>query len=237
MPNYRLELTSVSNCRLKRGDSPAPKPDPGRAGSLDFASTVTTGQPQAEAPAPNPFDPARYRLGTNYAEMIGTREHLLEVPVRKPGKEAFFRVHLTNRLETAVLEIGDETGDPESFLVDPSLWPALASEPTFGPCLLVQYQTRQGVNALWKIKLPRPGTKMNPWTRSALQVVGRAESEWVRLKSDRALGAYLAETATGITEDPEWPDYDFGKLLEIAFRDRLITSLDHPVLKRLRGEA
>jgi hypothetical protein len=199
----------------------------------------TDGQPETEAsaPSPNPFDPARYRLGTNYAEMIGAQEHLLEVPIRKPGKEAFFRVHPTNRFDMVVLEIGEETGDSELFLVDQSLWPALRSEPTFGPCLMVQYQTRQGVNALWRIKLPGPDQKMNPWTRSALQAVARAESEWVRLKSDRALGAYRAETATGITDEPQWPDYEFDKLLEIAFRDRLITSLDHPVLKRLRGEA
>jgi hypothetical protein len=168
--------------------------------------------------------------------MLGSREHLLSVPVRKPGKEAFFRVHPTNRLETAVVEIGAEMGDSETFLVEPELWPALVSEPAFHPCLLVHYQTRQGVNALWKIKLPRPGDRVNPWTQSALLALARAETEWVRLKSDRVLGAYTVETATGITETPRWPDYGFAKLLEIAFRDRRVTSLEHPVLKRLRGE-
>jgi hypothetical protein len=190
----------------------------------------------AEPEPPNPFDPARYRLGTNYAEMLGTQAHLLTVPVRKPGKEVFFRAHPTNRLETAVVEVGDDTGDPETFLVEPVLWSALASEPTFHPCLLVHYVTRQGVNALWKIKLPRPGDRANSWTQSALLALARAENEWIRLKADRALGAYTAETATGITETPRWPDYDFAKLWEIAFRDRRIVSLDHPVLKRLRGE-
>jgi hypothetical protein len=36
--------------------------------------------------------------------------------------------------------------------------------------------------------------------------------------------------------EPEWPEVPFGELLRIAFRDRLIESLDHPVLRRLRGE-
>jgi hypothetical protein len=101
---------------------------------------------------------------------------------------------------------------------------------------LVHFLTRQGVNALWKIRLPRPGDKTSRWTESALLALKLAETEWVRLKADQALGGYTAETATGIKETPRWPDYDFAKLLEIAFRDRLITSLDHPVLKRLRGE-
>ena len=73
---------------------------------------VSNGQSSTESSDPNPFDPARYRLGTNYAEMLGFRTHLLAVPVRKPGNEAFFRVHPTNRLETAVVEVGGDTGDP-----------------------------------------------------------------------------------------------------------------------------
>jgi hypothetical protein len=237
----------MSNSRHKGSDTPTPGPVSGQTSFLDSATPSTNGRPEAEAPdptadgrpeaeAPNPFDPARYRLGTNYAEMLGTQSHLLSVPVRKPGKEAFFRVHPTNRLETAVVEVGDETGDSETFLVEPALRPALVSEPTFHLCVLAHYVTRQGANALWKIKLPRPGDKTNAWTQSALLALARAENEWVRLKSDRALGAYTAETATGITEAPRWPDYDFGKLLEIAFRERRITSLDHPILKRLRGE-
>ena len=37
--------------------------------------------------------------------------------------------------------------------------------------------------------------------------------------------------------DPEWPTLSFQELLRIAFRDRLIDRLDHPVIKRLRGLA
>ena len=37
--------------------------------------------------------------------------------------------------------------------------------------------------------------------------------------------------------EPAWPAKTFGDLLKVAFRDRFIDSIDHPVLKRLRGEA
>jgi hypothetical protein len=52
-----------------------------------------------------------------------------------------------------------------------------------------------------------------------------------------ALGAYECTPAPIKLPDPEWPaDYPFTELLRIAFRDRVIASFDHPVLKRLRGE-
>ena len=35
----------------------------------------------------------------------------------------------------------------------------------------------------------------------------------------------------------EWPDCRFGELLRLAFRERLIDSVDHPVVRRLRGLA
>ena len=37
--------------------------------------------------------------------------------------------------------------------------------------------------------------------------------------------------------DPEWPDLPFNQLLRIAFKNRVVDSLDHPTLQRLRGEA
>jgi len=34
-----------------------------------------------------------------------------------------------------------------------------------------------------------------------------------------------------------WPTESLKELLKIGFRDRLIDTVDHPVLKRLRGES
>jgi hypothetical protein len=35
--------------------------------------------------------------------------------------------------------------------------------------------------------------------------------------------------------DPKWPELSFQELLRIAYRDRMVTKIDHPVVKRLRG--
>jgi hypothetical protein len=51
-----------------------------------------------------------------------------------------------------------------------------------------------------------------------------------------SLGAYDVRVATAPLPDPEWPVLGFDAILELAFRGRVIDSLDHSVLRRLRGE-
>jgi hypothetical protein len=50
-----------------------------------------------------------------------------------------------------------------------------------------------------------------------------------------ALGAYSVFYADNLP-DPDWPALSFRDLLRIAFKDQFIQTLDHPVLRQLRGE-
>ena len=59
--------------------------------------------------------------------------------------------------------------------------------------------------------------------------------QWIRLAANRTLGAYETYVATGDLPEPEWPEKSFQDLLRVAFRDRYVDTLDHPVVKRLRG--
>jgi len=43
--------------------------------------------------APDPFNPASLRLDPSYVETMGVRKLLITVPVRKPNKQEFVRVH------------------------------------------------------------------------------------------------------------------------------------------------
>ena len=60
-------------------------------------------------------------------------------------------------------------------------------------------------------------------------------TQWIRIAANMSLGAYEIYEATGNLPDPEWPDLEFGEILKLAFRDRFVTSPDHPVVKRLQG--
>jgi hypothetical protein len=41
--------------------------------------------------------------------------------------------------------------------------------------------------------------------------------------------------AESVMAEPNWPELPFQELIKLAFRDRLITAIHHPVIKRLRG--
>jgi hypothetical protein len=199
------------------------------------AEPVAAPQPPAPGPTPDLFaDLSQLRLSQDFASSVGVKKALLTVPVRKPAKEWFIRCHPDLRIETCVVELKE---DREVYLVAPALWPELAAESTFGPRALYAAMNRQAVLFVWPIRLPGPDGKIDDWNRSALEAAAMAETRWVRVLSNMALGAYDVFEATADWPEPEWPDVPFNELLRVAFKGRVIDSLDHPVLRRLRGEA
>jgi hypothetical protein len=201
---------------------------------LDGEKSATT---EAKSAAPDPFDPAALRLSQDFGASLGVRKALLSVPVGKPDKSWFVRVHPSEEyhLQTATIKLKTDRGN-ETYLIAPALWQELATEPTFKPELLATAISRQGVLFLWEANLPRPDGRVDEWTRTALEAMELATKRWVRFAANMSLGAYEVHYATGQLPEPEWPDVPFRELLRVAFRDRFINSLDHPVLRRLRGE-
>ncbi len=179
------------------------------------------------------LDPSRLRLSQDFGESTGVKKLVTTVPVRKPNKQDFIRVHPdpAYRLETAVLEFKEER---ETYLVTPELWPELPSELT--PKVLFPAINRQKVMFVWPIRLPGEDGRHDEWNASALEAAKMAEKDWIRVSANMSLGAYEVYQATGDLPEPEWPEMEFSKILEIAFKGRFITDIDHPVLRRLRGE-
>ena len=96
---------------------------------------------------------------------------------------------------------------------------------------------RQGVVFLWPVRLPAPDDRKSAWQRSLWEAAEVAMEKWLRVKANMSLGAYEITIARGEMAEPTWPELSFQELARIAYRDRMITSLDHPVVKRLRGLA
>jgi hypothetical protein len=186
--------------------------------------------------APDPFDPATLRLGADYAEGLGVRKVISTIPNRKPNKSEWFRVRPGEewRLQTAVLEL-EKGVERSTYLVAPSLWPDLSGEIT--PALLLTCVNRAGDLFLWRVKLPGADGRSNTWTDSALQIAKAAEDNWARMVSDTANGIYTHYEPSTDLPDPRWPSISFREIIRIAFRDRMIESLDHPVIRELRGDA
>jgi len=236
----------TTNRRRAASEEVANKPEP------DIQATEEVGadkcHPNKEAHEPrspsdsvessaDPFDPAKLRLSQDFASSLGVKKAMLTVPVRKPAKEWWIRVHPEEeyRLQTAVLELKEEG---EIYLVARSLWPDLAtSESTFSPRAFFTTMNRQGVVFLWPVRLPGEDGKLDDWNKSALEAAEMAQQTWVRVAANRNLGAYDVWEAQADIPDPRWPDVTFQELLKVAFKDRYIDDHDHPVLKVLRGEA
>ena len=189
---------------------------------------------EAPSSAPDPFDLSNLRLSQSFTETAGVKKLLTTVPVRKPSPQDFVRVHPDPQMRGnfPLVELKDER---EEYVIAGPLVAELVGE--FVSKTLYTAISRQGVVSLWPVRLPDPDGREMEWHRSAREAAEMAMSRWVRIKSNRALGAYEIFEAQGCIAEPGWPDLNFQEIIRIAFRDRLITSLDHPVIKRLRGLA
>ncbi len=176
---------------------------------------------------------ARFKLAQNYDEVAGTSKVLVHVAVGKPSPQTWFRVHPDEafRMAVAVLTLKDEG---ETYIVSPDL--AMDHPTEITPVLLVTYVTRQGVIGIWPLRQPRSDGRTDGWMRSASDAAQIAMTRWVRLQANRAAGAYDVRVTKADLADPEWPDANFEKLLELGFEDHIIEDMSHPVLRRLRGE-
>src|SRR5262249_53347052 len=180
----------------------------------------------------DPYDLSNLRLDQSLVESAGVKKLLTSVPVRKPNPQYFIRVHPDPqyRAALAIIELRD---DRETYLVPPSIAHDLPGE--FVMANLYTAINRQGVVQLWPVRLPSADGRVLEWHRSAAEAAELAMRKWVRIKANMSLGAYEIFEATGAIPDPQWPEYTFQELLRIGFRDRLVDSLDHPVIKRLHG--
>jgi hypothetical protein len=230
----------------KRINLPERNSTPNTAEGTDFpfghnsepeaASQAPAADPFPDPAAPDPFDPAALRISSDFNATVGLKKAVLSIPARKPDKSWWVRAHPGEdyRVQTAVIELrGERSG--ETYLVAPQLRAHLAAEPTFRPKLLVAAVTTQGTPFLWEAALPRNDREDN-WSKTGLEAVRLATEGWVRVAANMAAGGYDCWQATGDLPDPQWPDLSFREWLRLAFKDRYIDTLDHSVLRRLRGE-
>jgi hypothetical protein len=214
------EVLHPTHCSAHAGDA-APLP----------ACDRPMGNPAATRPA-DFFDLDRFRLPQNFEATVGVKKLIVAVPVKKPDRQAFIRVHPDEdwRLATAVIELKE---DREIYLVDPTIAAELPQEVLHK--ILFAAVTRQNDAFVWPVNLDRDDRRGNDWNRSALAAAQVAMSRWVRISSNMSIGAYDVVQAADTIPDPTWPDIGFQGLLKIAFQDRIIESLDHPVVCKLRG--
>ncbi len=205
------------------------KPDnsDGRASRDGDGSRTTNNQPRDDR-----FDVSRLRLSQNFVPEVGPQKVITSIPVRKPHRQEFVRVHPDKNyhLATAVIEVA---ADRETYLVASKLWDELSAE-IVSKNLLTTIN-RKNALFLWPIRLPGDDGRIDGWNASALAAANEVMQGWARVTSNHARGAYDVFKPRGTFPEPEWPDLPFDQILKIAFDKYYIDSLDHPVVKKLRG--
>jgi hypothetical protein len=159
------------------------KPEPKLVDVTEETPNTPTAKPSLILP--DPFaDLASLRLDQSYTEIAGVKKRLTTVPVRKPGKQDYVRVHTTLRLmPAALIELKD---DREMYLVAPNMVEQLTGE-WFAAALFL---TITSVLFLWPVKLPGPDGRQLEWYRSAMDAAEAAQKRWIRVVSNMSLGAY-----------------------------------------------
>lgn len=180
----------------------------------------------------DPFDLAKLRVSQDFLETTNVKKLLTTVPIRKPAAQDFVRVHSSPQYREvlALLELKE---DRETYIVNLAAVPELQTE-----CFIATLFTainRTGVLFLWPVRVPATDGRANDWHVSAATAAQQAMARWIRVKANMSLRAYEIFQAENAIPDPVWPDLSFAEITRIAFKDRLITSPDHPVIKRLRG--
>lgn len=183
----------------------------------------------------DPFDTNRLRAAS--LENIGVEKITLTIPVRRPGRNEFFRVHPdpSMTVDWYVLERDDEM-DREVYWVTEEFRGDLLDE--LKPVRIFTCINKRGTVFLWPARLPGSDNRLGRrWHESALEIADQAKRLWVKMQGKRDLGAYELYRAKGDLGEPQWRDEPLSDLLRLAFKgDLLISSLDHPVLRELAGE-
>lgn len=182
------------------------------------------------------IDADAVRATENPADLaIGGADKLLRIPVKKPSSSEFFRAHPSMQLAAYVLEDG-EGMNRRKYLVGKNCQADAGG--VMKMKLLILCASRSGAFFLWPVGTTPAGSPRNTWVDSAREAAKIGESKWVRLESNQAAGYYDVKVARKQGPDPVWPEeLTMNRVLGLAFGDGCyINDLNHPVLKKLRGE-
>jgi len=177
------------------------------------------------------LDLALIRISQNFGSMAGTRKLITTIPIKSPNRFDWIFADPDPAKRVAVWILREER---DSYLVANEIANSISGE--VSAMDLVPTMTRQGTLFLWPIPLPNQDGKINTWSESRREAAVLATQGWVRVASNMDLKAYEVFQPVVAIPPPVFPNLTIGEMVRIAARGRLITSADHPILRRLRGE-
>jgi len=178
------------------------------------------------APVEADWDLDSIRLNQNFDALIGAQQVVTVVKVRKPNGQEWFRVHPdeTWRHPTIILQLKAEG---EDYLIGPNLLAEVWDE--IQPVMLFSAINRQGEFFIWPVRLPKEDGRTDSFMESDMVAAKEAENKWTRRKWLPENRAHKIMVASGLTDEPKWPEISFQELVRKAFKEKYIHDLDHPL--------
>ena len=177
------------------------------------------------------IDLSKAKLPQNYTEMSQVEKVHTIIPVANPPKTVFFRVNSDPAFSFETFLFKYENSN---YLVFPEV---AAQFPELVKAVrLVSVITRDGNPYLWPLRLPKDDGRSDNWAKSAIEISEIAKSVWVRVNADMSASCYIAYTAPGITAKPAFINMTMEEMLQKAFRDFVITDMNHPIAREMLGD-
>jgi hypothetical protein len=182
-------------------------------------------------PAFNIFDPTACLDDDDVPDV---NPPVLDIPIRRPNKLKFYRVHPTFVVDRDILVVPDGM-DETTYLCYPKLIDVFPE--AIKRARLYPYIGTDKTLCLWRINhATQKGGKRNQKVfDTAVRAASAAKTEWTRIWWRQEVGHYTHQTARADLGEPLWPDLTFEEMLVIAFEGMVIDSLDHEVLRELRN--
>ena len=173
------------------------------------------------------------RIPSNFGATLGVKKLLTTVQVGKPKKPQFFRTHQSEDMVFPAMILENKEAQ-ETYVVYPEVAQAISE--LVRPTILHAAIGRQ--NNVFLIPVPLPGDSgvRHPTHESLAQSVERAKLKWIRITYNKHNSGYDIYEAEALLPDPDWPLGDIDSFVQVAFRGKIITSLDHPVIQTLLGK-
>jgi len=179
------------------------------------------------------------RLAKPQNMMAASIENLTRVSTSKPKKDIYFRVNPEYFVD--LISLVDKDGmESTTYVIASDVLEQAISEEAIVSMLSNRryylYVTQGGSYGLWGVTFPMDeGQDMNSWAESALTVINRAKSEWLRHFAKRGDGGYRIIAALKDLGEPKWPDEGWEEIVELAFKGKIIDNINHPIFEKLRG--
>jgi hypothetical protein len=152
------------------------------------------------------------------------------IGINRPRRDEWISVRPGEEWIRAIWVIEEQQDlDREIYIVTPELAKAeLEADARYAILHLAISST--GRLFWWCIKMGK-GSRRNHWAESALKAVDKAKEGWVRVMAARE--GYEVWTAKASMPEPHWPEMSPEELTVLAFGERIIATVDHPVARRL----